>query len=193
MPSKPPIDEADRARIAVGNAIFAWASLEDKLVSLLGMVLGMAPAAPMASAIYFAPSNIETRLQIVDRAICERFNGHKIEQQFLDEWQAVLGKINRLKSTRNKIAHASLIKTSRPDREPVIRVTPQIYDIQRRRPADEAGQLQGMSPHDVEEHVKAIQSVIPIVEELGTLVRSSNGAQQPLLEILARLKRDRTS
>lgn len=188
-------EEAQRARIAVANAIFAWASLEDKLVTLLGAALHTVAGSPMASAVYFAPSNIETRLNIVDRVVCEfPFTRKNLEGPFLAEWAAVLGKINRLKNTRNKLAHASLVGTPNPSRtKRVVRVASQIYDVQRRRDSKEAGQLPGMSPADVEAHVKAIQALIPIVEGLRDLIWASNYGPEAWLERLAELAAARTS
>jgi hypothetical protein len=195
--TKPDKDaEAQRARIAVADSIFAWASLEDKLVTFLAALLGLSGGSGMASAIYFAPSNIETRLTIVDRVAQEFFLKHRLEEPFLEEWANLILKINRLKGTRNKLAHASLTSTITGRGEStkrVVRVSPQIYDVQRRRSAAESGQLQGMGPADIEGHVSAIRSLIPVVANLRDLIFSADGPPEPLLQRLRELKADRMS
>ncbi len=189
-------EEAQRARLAVADSIFAWASLEDKLVTFLAASLGLMGGSGMASAIYFAPSNIETRLTIVDRVAREFFLNHRLEEPFLAEWGSLILKINRLKGTRNKLAHASLTSTIIGRGEAakrVVRVSPQIYDMQRRRLAGESGQLQGMGPADIEGHVAAIRSLIPVVENLRDLIFAVGGPSEPLLQRLGELKAARTS
>lgn len=63
-------EETQRLRERVASITFAWANVENAMVMLLYAVL-RDDQGRFSSAIYFAPNAIETRFNIVDKAIKE--------------------------------------------------------------------------------------------------------------------------
>jgi hypothetical protein len=184
--------EIQRAKNAVADATFAWGTLESSLATLLSAILQRTLQDAIASAIYFAPNNFETRFKIIDCVLRERLHKNKLEKPFIATWGEILNTLNRLKDTRNKIAHGSLIATYRGHASTlrrVVRLTSPIRDIQRHRKSEETGQLPGMAPADIEGHVTAVRAQIQRVDRFRDLMWSvDSNPDKALLAILGELK-----
>jgi|GEM_PF-5423742 len=96
-------------RGAIADLLCSWATLENFLAFLLSMMTAQegTPGWQVGLAIYFAPNNFETRIKIVDTALKEWFRGAKGEQKALSTWTTISNAINRLKNTRNSVAHGT--------------------------------------------------------------------------------------
>jgi len=100
-------EETRRLRESVASVSFAWANVENVMVMLLYAIL-RDDQGRFSSAIYFAPSAIETRFRIVDKAIIELADSTCCEKEIITSWGNVLSKLNALKEKRNKIAHGQI-------------------------------------------------------------------------------------
>src|SRR6516225_7243249 len=104
-------EETCRLRESVASISFAWANVENVMVMLLYAIL-RDDQGRFSSAIYFAPSAIETRFSIVDKALIELADNMCCEQEIAKAWGDVLSQLQKLKQTRNKIAHGQISTVS---------------------------------------------------------------------------------
>jgi hypothetical protein len=102
------IKEQEDIRLGVADVTFAWANVENCMVMVLAQIL-RDPAGNIASAIYFTPASIEIRMNIVDNTLRALTTGTSPEKPLLDRWRAVMERLNRLRKTRNKVAHGELV------------------------------------------------------------------------------------
>jgi hypothetical protein len=100
--------EQDAIRLGVADITFAWASIENALVDIFFRVLSGVNIS-IVSTIYFTPASIETRQRIVDNTLRQLIVAGKSKDPLLEEWAGILVTLNRLRKTRNKIAHGEMI------------------------------------------------------------------------------------
>jgi hypothetical protein len=182
-----------RIRGAVADVTFAWASLEDQLVGIVAASLGRMDEYAMASAIYFAPANLETRIAIVDRVVRESLHEHAIESEFLSVWATFENSLHRLRKTRNKIIHGSLLSMpiSPTNERRTVRVSSQLFDVQRRR-THKNGQLPGLGYAEITAHRNAVSGLFNVTATLRDIMWNINDEKPAaLLQILHELAASR--
>lgn len=135
-------------RLAVGTALLNWGDLENVLARFL-LDLMQHPDGNIAAVIYFAPNNTETRLYIVDNVANHIFCHTPINfgRELHLCWQKVLGRINKAKESRNRLAHGQVLEWHLPSGKAFARLTGSVYDVSRFR--KESGQMPGISLNDV--------------------------------------------
>jgi hypothetical protein len=152
------VAEQQRITAAVAQTTFGWAQLENKFVMLLAAII-RDPSASLASEIYFAASNFETRFAIVDRGLRLVCDGLPV----IDDWDKVNTKLKNLKKTRNKIAHGHISTQMTPSGKNVVRLTPPLFKFREFGEAHQAKQLIGLSGADIEAHNQATYDLSNLV------------------------------
>jgi hypothetical protein len=152
--------EVNAMRDAIVDLLSSWATLENSLAFLLSMMTAQkgTPGWQMGLAIYFAPNNLETRIKIVDVALREWFRGANGEKKALSTWATISNAINRLKHTRNAVAHGATHihgKGGKKGSKMYVRLSAPMTDINRLLKRDIPGLsvtdlLQSMAQTDVQ-------------------------------------------
>ena len=148
-------EETQRLRERVASITFAWANVENAMVMLLYAVL-RDDQGRFSSAIYFAPNAIETRFNIVDKAIKELADNICCEREIIASWAQVLSTLNALKLTRNKIAHGQISTVSSKDSKNHVRLTDPIFNIQASSGFRRKKQIPGLTVSDLETPTLAV-------------------------------------
>ena len=74
---------------AVSDLFMAWSRIEDQLAMILNLIIGP-ERANVATAIYFAPNNLETRIRIVERALVAHMKKRPYQRKiFIPIWSAI--------------------------------------------------------------------------------------------------------
>jgi hypothetical protein len=160
-------------RLSVAAATLNWGDLENSIVRFFRDLI-QSEDLSLAPIIYFAPSNTETRLYIVDAVAHHILSGGyrfiKFGEEALTCWTAILSKINKAKEGRNKIAHGQILEI--PGRKTHFRLTSSIYDIGRFTKEPLHPQLPGLSQHDVQEIADKFHELHNLVDELTNVIRA---------------------
>ncbi|GJD86683.1 hypothetical protein BHAOGJBA_0178 [Methylobacterium hispanicum] len=139
----------------------------------------------IALPVYFAAGNTEARFKIVDASLRPVFARSEHEAQIVPIWSKLLVTLNRLKETRNKVAHGMLGGTVR-QRKTHIRWTGPTLDVNRWAPA---GQLDGLSLADMQQCIEAIERAESYLYGFIDLVRGilgkHNGSSAELIAELS--------
>lgn len=105
-----------RSRQALKNAVSdlfqAWADLESSLAFLFAVAVIKPGLGSVGFEIYFALSNMETRVKLVDTSLTAALRHNDGAAAVLSEWTTILNAINRAKGTRNAVAHGCTMITS---------------------------------------------------------------------------------
>lgn len=166
-------EEYRKMRLAIAGAVMAWGDLENSLAGLLATILNT-PNYQMPYAVYYAPSNTETRLSIIDNVITHLDRLSDETPRILACWDSLRTKIDRSKNTRNKIVHGNVVTMSSSGQNRC-RLTSPIFDYTRRAQrelvaAAETRQFLGMSSHDVEAAAKVFSGRSKQVKALSELI-----------------------
>jgi hypothetical protein len=187
-------NELERQRMlkAVAAVTLEWAEVENMCVFLLRQILAHGHMG-IASAIWFAPTNLETRLTILDRAFCEFVRNEEHEDRILRVWASTMNTANRLKSLRNKVAHGQIV-VHRTNGKNYIRLTAPLLDNLKFRESRRPKQLPGVSAHDLERSFRSVLALADRMRDIANLARFTRMGNTPaLLETLAQLEVDRPS
>ncbi len=160
-------------RIAIAGAVMAWGNLENALAHLLAVILDT-PNYQMPFAVYYAPSNTEARISIIDNTISHIERRSQLTPRILSCWDSLRTKIDRSKNTRNKIVHGNVITLRTADKNQCRLVSP-VFDYTRRAQRElaaavEKRQLLGMSSHDVSTAAKVFEGRAKQVQTLSELI-----------------------
>lgn len=140
--------ERAKMEAAVTKAVVNWAHLENGLAKLLSEILYTRKE--IAFAVYYSPSNTETRISIVDNVVFHFSSSSypKLVPTFKLAWDKLKLRIDRAKATRNKIVHGN-ITFIHMNNANYVRLTHPIFDTTKRNIL-KWDQVPGMSSHDVE-------------------------------------------
>src|SRR5262249_4458590 len=94
----------------IAEITLAWAHVEHALAQLLDKMIKHPPDF-LAYAIFFTPTNLETRIGIVDAVFRQVVFEHPYAPDILKRWGALLNTLTRLKRTRNKVAPARSLRS----------------------------------------------------------------------------------
>ena len=81
--------ERDELRNAIVDTLHTWAAVETHLATFLANILMDKPG-ELAFAIYFAPTNLETRFKLVDAAFAVAAAGRPTTEIVLKDWSFLL-------------------------------------------------------------------------------------------------------
>ena len=146
------------------------------LARLLGAILND-PSNAMASAIYFAPSNTETRIAIVSAALRMKLGGLPHFSEIESAWTRFINSLNRRKQVRNKVAHGAIVTIAMKGKNHV-RLTAPMFDFFRNYPRAK-GQIPGLSGHDID---AAAKEVFALVKQLDIWSQIAVTGDATLLE-----------
>ena len=186
--------ENAKMREAIFEAGQAWASLENHMALVLTAVLNIVREqhSNASLAIYFAPSNSETRFAIVDAAFtCLSFPPVETHDRVMACWARFMSKAHSARGVRNKIVHGEVQNLPSPTSgRPQVRLTGQIFDLKRNEfvAAYASKQLPGMSRNDVKQNADKLWTLIKCCGEFEALIAAQRAHDPTLPEILARLE-----
>jgi hypothetical protein len=102
---------------AVGQAISDWAQVEEGLFAIFVKVMG-SPALGPPSCAFVAAENMRTKIKIVDSMIRHSSIGRKV----LPEWETLHKRCNKLRSSRNAVAHrrVTMLKIGKAKAQPAL-------------------------------------------------------------------------
>lgn len=126
----------------------------------------------LCGAIFYAPNNMETRIDLVEAVFTYRFHLQANralstdEQIIAAEWRRAKGKINTLKTTRNAIVHGSIISSNYKGKHQV-RLAPQFMDVVRLAPMFSAKQHIGLGKAELATHYRATGRAIDRINRLA--------------------------
>jgi hypothetical protein len=124
-------EEQAAIREAMLNLLHTWASIECRLATILHDIIND-KTGEIAFAIYFTPSSMEVRFQIVDSAMKALFDETRYAA-FYAAWARLLNSIQRSKNLRNAVAHGA-IGTAFVNGKNHVRLLPPIFDFRRMKP-----------------------------------------------------------
>lgn len=134
------------------NLLHTWAAIENRLANLLREIIGD-KTGEVAFAIYFAPSSMEVRFQIVDSAM-RALVDEKSHADFYVAWNRILSSIQRGKNMRNAVAHGA-IGTAYVNGSNHVRLLPPIFDFKRLIPK-KRGQTPGYGSNELRQSTEAL-------------------------------------
>ena len=175
--------ENAKMREAIFEAGQAWASLENHMALVLTAVLNIVREqhSNASLAIYFAPSNSETRFAIVDAAFtCLSFPPVETHDRVMACWARFMSKAHSARGVRNKIVHGEVQNLPSPTSgRPQVRLTGQIFDLKRNEfvAAYASKQLPGMSRNDVKQNADKLWTANQVLRGVRGPYRRSTGAR----------------
>lgn len=150
-------------QMEVANITFAWGHMETTLVILLGTII-KDNSADVASAIYFTPAGLEIRGNIVSNALDALLIRSALHDCILAKWQVLANTMNRLRKTRNKIAHGQLVTFSSDKLTCVRLASPALKRDDAAIAAFRGGQKPGMGQNEIRQSVRAVNKARKAVE-----------------------------
>jgi hypothetical protein len=184
------LDRLAKQRSEIERAILAivseWASLENSLALLLGACLD-SPFG-IALPIYYAPSNTETRIKIVDAAFRHRFSTPAGHEHVMPLWETFLLRLGRNKDARNSAIHGQIATVFINGRNHV-RHTPLMWDFERHRKGIKPRQLPGKSGADLKGCAEALRARCGDADLFSRLLSAPATSPQTFRELEARLKK----
>jgi hypothetical protein len=178
--------ESARLRDSVAAITFAWAAVENSMTLVLARVI-KDPIGDLASAIFFAPSALETRLAIVNSAVREIIHFLSIKTDVEKPWSTIMNRLGRLKETRNKVAHGQQQTFISPRNRRHIRLMPPLYNVQAAR-SHPSRQIPGLSANDISGSARSVHKTvksIDLFQEIVPLIhtREISSLQQRLVAL----------
>lgn len=159
---------------AIGYVTAAWGRLEECLFDLFSILSEMGKT-QVAGVVFYTPSNMETRLSLVDKLITYQFEMRSkvhSDEILRATWKRLRGKINNLKDTRNMIAHGTIMQSipqNLPSQRP--RLTPSFFHTLEFRARFHPGQHVGLGSAEIETHHQAVNRAIERFAPLIDAVR----------------------
>lgn len=143
-------------KAAVADLIHAWAELESSLAFLFAIILAKPDAGQACFEVFYAPSNMETKIRMVDAAVIGRTRTLLFKEVVLDEWRTILNAINRSKGLRNKVAHGHMAEIGSAGLFPMrLRIIPPTFNYAPLFKAIEDGTPGGPTTADIRNSVGA--------------------------------------
>jgi hypothetical protein len=181
------IEEQKAIIEGIANVTLAWGGVESALVTILFTVLGADDLHKqhIASAMYFSLSSLEARIGIVNAAVGQIYVGHQLEKGFSAEWKCAIARINRLKKTRNIVAHGTIMTISAfsPEGKSRVRLMAPMLNLKSTTAAfSNLPQIPGLGSNELSEAVRATGEATQRLFEFPALIRMlSDPAAQPTL------------
>lgn len=181
------VAEHQAIREAMLELMFAWAGLENTLSFLLAKII-RDPSHALASAIYFAPSNTETRLNIIGSVLKIAIGrSPHYETTIAPAWKRFTNSFGGRKNVRNQVAHGH-ITTMNIKGKRHARLTSPLFDVIRVGGSLLQGKLPGLSSNDIQQSTIAIQKLSDEVYKWMSIVEAFYAAnEKALLDVLAEL------
>jgi len=173
---------------SVGQVTISWANLESDLFELFQLLCGQQESRYIPGVIFYTPSNVETRISLVDNLItyhCEFNSIGEADERLLALWNPIKGKINKLKNTRNAVVHGKIIGEATADSFVQSRLGPPFSDTMRLLPKLITGQMGGLGSNELMLHHQAVTRV-------SERMRKLNEAFQLRMQVISAPDRDAT-
>jgi hypothetical protein len=197
IPTKAEVDsytkELRALRNGVGNVTLAWADVENAHVELLTAILNL-EYMKFPAAMYFSLTGLDSRLRMVNAALQELLHEQREAREVTTLaaslitriealWKTITNKLNRLRGTRNKVAHGQIVTVVGAGgwSMGVPRLTSPQLDWAQFRTSQKRKQLPGLSANDLNVSQKAVYTVAMQVREFATFVRLMHVAEHSSL------------
>lgn len=186
--------ESEREALKESVNIFQsdFGRLETALAHLLHAVLD-ARKSNVPLAIYYSPNGFDARVDIVSNALTELATEKDALHRLLklQRWPFVLGKIDKIRDMRNKIAHGSAqVMVVRG--KPYVRWIPPAHDTIRVARKIALGQIPGLQPGDIDASRQPFVALLLVLDSLNSFVREAHDGGSALRdryrELEARLR-----
>lgn len=106
---KPAISNPDNDRLllhaAIGEAVCAWAGLEDRLCWLYAYALDIPEASSLAAKAFYPVVSFDARLKLADSILKHRLQD---DDWALQKWKSLQAAIAKKNKIRNKFAHCQI-------------------------------------------------------------------------------------
>lgn len=158
-----------RMEKAVADMTLIWSRVEIELVEVLAEVIND-KSKVLASAILFAPTSLDARVAIVDKAFVALLPQLRDSEKIAGSWEKTVEKLLKHKRTRDRVAHGQVVSVEQADGSFAVRLTASLYDVNRLK-RDDDGVTLGLSCHELEQSVKAVDLVRMKVGSFATVVR----------------------
>ena len=162
-------NEIIRLRLAVSNAIDTWAILEHELSLLLQAVVndehGM-----VGTAIYYASTNTETSLRIVDAAIKAATYNLTYGRAVAVCWEKMQKKVADSKGKRNSIAHWYTSEVSINGKGPFFWLVDPAAGPKSLRKMKPMQVPKGLSANDLQEYDRNLRILLKDVRAFGAIL-----------------------
>lgn len=181
------IEEKKAIIEGIANVTLAWGSVENALIVNLFAAIGADDQRKqhIVSAMYFSLNNLESRIGIVKAAVEQVYAGHALESKFATEWQCAIKRLDRLKKTRNIVAHGQIntITGFSPHVKTHVRLMAPMLNLKSTKAAmSNLPQIPGLGSNELREAVKATGEATARLFEFPPLVRMiSDPAALPTL------------
>lgn len=104
--------ETREMQMALGQAISAWARIEGTLCHLFSYAVSNGGNAQPAVEAFCAVMSFETQLAMTRKAMETAFKGQK---DILDPWEILRRRVDKLRESRNKLAHGQIVRVEKGD------------------------------------------------------------------------------
>jgi hypothetical protein len=170
--------EADHQGIisGVGLVTRVWGTAEQTLCELFHVLSQLGERGlETAGVIFYAPSNTETRVALVNNLVEYRCRMQRLgdfDDRLRAYWKNLKGKIDTLKNGRNAIVHGVILNSSHGGKNQRLRLSPALSDtlrIQSRINVEQVlkgGQHIGFGPDELKSHEQAVWRVIERIQLL---------------------------
>ena len=188
--SKHALAEGMKIRSSMADTIIVWANLESALVDLLMHCLDQRDL-KMASAIFYAVTGLDARIEITRRATITAFRKFPNSSEARDIAETIFKNINSKKTIRNTVVHGTIstIGINGKRYKQYTRLTPPLSDYQKREKLRKTRQIPGLSANDLHQSVRAINKLRERIFKLGQLVETwRKGGPKACEQILQELK-----
>ena len=181
-------------REALATITLEWSHVENKFAAVLQRVLNDPEPHGMpgllASAIYFAPTGAEVRINIVDAAFLTLAEMSAHHERIIHAWQHVIAHATKTRRVRNAVAHGMIITVNSPSRKNHIRLTAPMADFRRIGGAIAKNQLPGLSSHDIMQSAQQMVELCKALSRCADVAAALHARTPALLGILAQLEAD---
>lgn len=180
-------EEHKNIKIGIVAIIMAWADIENALCGLLKKMIDS--PSQIGSAMYFSLSGLDARIGLVDAAFQRLCREQPTLLPAIDFWKDTIKTVQRIKRTRNSVAHGAPI-TLNIGGNSHARLTSPFLDIQRFEKSMDRKQVLGMSANDILASAKTTKLQEDRIQDVTRLVHTHwDGDIAGVEKFLSRMKK----
>jgi hypothetical protein len=172
--------EHQRIRDNLAQFYYTFSTLETALSALLYAILNLRDS-QIAYAIYYSPTSIDARAEMVHNAVIQIAAERKPLADLLPLWETIYRKTQRVRTLRNAVAHSSQI-TYGIKNKLYARLSPPAFDVIRVGRKQAQRQIPGLTSNDLWEGIRKIRWLTERVDDVNRLVTEFHDGNPSLLE-----------
>jgi len=173
---------------AAAELVHAWAELESALAFLFAVMLAKPETGRACLEVFFAPSNMETRIKMVDTALVCLLRESRWKTLILPEWITIQNSLNRSKSMRNEVVHGMRATVSSSELPTQPRIIPSRFNTARMFDRKSGTPVTGPGANEIRNSIAAVYNNIDGIRILALAWRYvETDDEKPLRETLVPL------